>query len=91
MPASVRCDWESGLAAMQAGKVADAELALLRTVDGLRTTGVLGSVRARASSAAVWRDLARSQSMQGKEHAALQSLTRALSVLDQLDADVPLS
>ena len=46
--------------------------------------------RPRAAVANLWRDLARAQSMQGKEHTALQSLLRALTVVDGLPPDTSL-
>jgi hypothetical protein len=100
LPVAAIADWEAGVAAMHksggGGSLGDAELALQRSLALLgREGGWLerpASLRplARAAVANLYRDLARAQSMQGKEHAALQSLLRALTVVDGLPPDTPL-
>lgn len=90
-PQAVRSDWEAGLELTQGGKIAEAEVAFHRALAGIDTAGYAPrSGQGRATVAAIWRDLARAQSMQGKAHEGLHNLRRALAVYDGIDQSADL-
>ena len=85
-PDAVQTDWEAGLELTKGGKAAEAEVAFQRALTGIEGAGYApSSGQGRATVAAMWRDLARVQSMQGRAHEALHNLRRSLAVYDGID------
>jgi hypothetical protein len=85
-PEEARADWEIGLELTKGGKAGEAEVAFHRALTAIDSSGYAPrSGQGRATVAAMWRDLARAQSMQSKTHEALHNLRRSLAVYDGLD------
>ena len=90
-PEDARADWEAGLELTSRGQPGEAEVAFHRALSSIDTAGYAPrSGQGRATIAAIWRDLARAQSMQSKRHEALHNLRRALATYDGLDRSTDL-
>ena len=87
-PEAARADWEDGLDLTKNGQPSDAEVAFHRALTGIDTSGYSPhSGQGRATVAALWRDLARAQSMQGKQHEATPLLKRELLIHRRLHGE----